>query len=59
MDADGTKDGYDIDLNAMVSASLIIPVIASGGAGKFEHMAEVLHKGKADALLAASIFHFG
>ena len=59
MDADGTKDGYDIDLNARVSESLNIPVIASGGAGKLEHMAEVLHKGKADAVLAASIFHFG
>ena len=59
MDADGTKDGYDIDLNAMVSESLNIPVIASGGAGKLEHMAEVLDKGKADAVLAASIFHFG
>ena len=58
MDADGTKDGYDIELNARVSESLNIPVIASGGAGKLEHMAEVLHKGKADAVLAASIFHF-
>ena len=59
MDADGTKDGYDIELNARVSESLNIPVIASGGAGKLEHMAEVLDKGKADAVLAASIFHFG
>ena len=59
MDADGTKDGYDIELNAKVSESLNIPVIASGGAGKLEHMAEVLDKGKADAVLAASIFHFG
>ena len=59
MDADGTKDGYDIELNAKVSQSLNIPVIASGGAGKLEHMAEVLNKGKADAVLAASIFHFG
>ena len=59
MDADGTKDGFDIELNAKVSQSLNIPVIASGGAGKLEHMAEVLIKGKADAVLAASIFHFG
>lgn len=59
MDADGTKDGYDIELNARVSDSIGIPVIASGGAGKLEHMAEVLDKGKADAVLAASIFHFG
>ena len=59
MDADGTKDGYDIELNAQVSQTLNIPVIASGGAGKLEHMAEVLDRGKADAVLAASIFHFG
>ena len=59
MDADGTKDDYDIELNAQVSQSLNIPVIASGGAGKLEHMADVLDRGKADAVLAASIFHFG
>jgi cyclase len=59
MDADGTKDGYDIELNAQVSQALSIPVIASGGAGKLEHMADVLDRGKADAVLAASIFHFG
>lgn len=59
MDADGTKDGYDVELNAKVSESLNIPVIASGGAGNLEHMAEVLDHGKADAVLAASIFHFG
>ena len=59
MDADGTKDGYDIELNARVSETLGIPVIASGGAGKLEHMAEVLDRGRADAVLAASIFHFG
>ena len=59
MDSDGTKDGYDISLNARVSGAINIPVIASGGAGKLEHMAEVLKKGKADAVLAASIFHFG
>ena len=46
MDADGTKDGYDLNLNAAVSEAVNIPVIASGGAGKLEHMAEVLKKGK-------------
>lgn len=59
MDADGTKSGYDIELNAMISKAVNIPVIASGGAGNVEHMIEVLDKGKADAVLAASIFHFG
>ncbi len=59
MDADGTKDGYDIELTARVSESLNIPVIASGGAGKLEHMVHVLDEGRADAVLAASIFHFG
>lgn len=59
MDADGTKDGYDIELTAAVSEATGIPVIASGGAGELTHLAEVLDKGKADAVLAASIFHFG
>jgi imidazole glycerol-phosphate synthase subunit HisF len=59
MDADGTKDGYDIELTAAVSEAVGIPVIASGGAGNLQHMVEVLEKGKADAVLAASIFHFG
>ncbi len=59
MDADGTKDGYDIELTAAVSAAVRVPVIASGGAGKLEHLAEVLTRGGADAVLAASIFHFG
>jgi cyclase len=59
MDADGTKDGYDIKLTAAVSSAVQIPVIASGGAGALRHMAEVLKQGKADAVLAASIFHFG
>ncbi len=59
MDADGTKDGYDIDLTSTVSGAIGIPVIASGGAGKLEHLADVLTRGKADAVLAASIFHFG
>jgi len=59
MDADGTKDGYDIELTRAVSEAVSIPVIASGGAGKLEHMVDVLNDGKADAVLAASIFHFG
>ncbi len=59
MDADGTKAGYDIALTAAISAAVPIPVIASGGAGNLDHMVEVLDQGKADAVLAASIFHFG
>ena len=59
MDADGTKAGYDIALTRAVSEAVTIPVIASGGAGNMEHMAHVLREGKADAVLAASIFHFG
>jgi cyclase len=59
MDADGTKAGYDIALNKTVSEAVTIPVIASGGAGSLDHMVDVLLDGKADAVLAASIFHFG
>ena len=59
MDADGTCGGYDLELTAAVSAAVDIPVIASGGAGELEHSAEVLDRGHADAVLAASIFHFG
>jgi len=59
MDADGTKQGYDIDLTRLVSESVNIPVIASGGAGKLEHFYEVFTDGRADAALAASIFHYG
>jgi cyclase len=59
MDADGTKDGYDLELTAAVSNAVGIPVIASGGAGTLEHLESVLREGKADAVLAASIFHFG
>ena len=58
MDMDGTKNGYDIELTEMFSENLGIPIIASGGAGNLEHLYEVLTKGKADAALAASIFHF-
>ncbi len=59
MDADGTKAGYDIALYQAVNAAVNIPVIASGGAGSVEHMVDVLEAGRADAVLAASIFHFG
>lgn len=58
MDRDGTKDGYDIDLTRAVSESVGIPVIASGGVGTLEHLYEGLVLGKADAVLAASIFHY-
>lgn len=58
MDCDGTKDGYDIELTRAVSGSVNIPVIASGGAGNLEHLYQALAEGKADAVLAASIFHF-
>ncbi len=59
MDADGTKAGYDIALTRAVSCAVTVPVIASGGAGTLEHLAEALDDGRADAVLAASIFHFG
>lgn len=59
MDADGTCGGYDIGLTSAVSGAVSIPVIASGGAGELSHLADVLDEGKADAVLAASIFHFG
>ncbi|MCA1927656.1 MAG: imidazole glycerol phosphate synthase subunit HisF [Calditerrivibrio sp.] len=59
MDRDGTKDGYDIELTAAVAETVKIPVIASGGVGSKEHILEGLTRGKADAALAASIFHFG
>ena len=58
MDRDGTKDGYDLPLNQTMSEMMDIPIIASGGGGNPEHIHEVLTKGKADAALAASIFHF-
>lgn len=58
MDCDGTKDGYDIELTRLISEQVSIPVIASGGAGSMEHFYEVLTEGKADAALAASLFHY-
>jgi imidazole glycerol-phosphate synthase subunit HisF len=59
MDKDGTKDGYDLELTRKVSEAVSIPVIASGGVGNLEHIVDGLTKGKADAALAASIFHYG
>ena len=59
MDADGTRDGYDLEITAAVSEAVSIPVVASGGAGCPEHLADAITIGKADAALAASIFHFG
>ncbi len=59
IDADGTKKGFDLEITRRVSESVGVPVVASGGAGTLEHMAEVLLAGRADAVLAASIFHFG
>lgn len=58
MDADGHKEGYDIELTRAVSEAVNVPVIASGGAGRMEHLYHALEEGKADAVLAASIFHF-
>ena len=59
MDADGTKNGYDLGLTRAVSEAVGVPVIASGGAGNLQHLVEAVTDGKADAVLAASIFHFG
>lgn len=58
MDCDGTKNGYDIELTRTISENVSIPVIASGGAGALEHFYDAFHDGKADAALAASLFHF-
>jgi cyclase len=59
IDADGTRAGFDLVITRRISESVGVPVVASGGAGSLEHMAAVLLDGKADAVLAASIFHFG
>ena len=59
MNADGTKDGFAVELTGEISAAVNVPVIASGGAGSFRHFAEVFERGRADAALAASVFHFG
>jgi cyclase len=59
MDRDGTRDGFDLPLTRAVAEAVGVPVIASGGVGKLEHMAEGVLEGRADAVLAASVFHFG
>jgi cyclase len=59
MDRDGTKDGYDLELLAAVNAAITVPLIASGGAGTLDHFSEAVLTGGADAVLAASLFHFG
>jgi cyclase len=59
MDADGTKDGYDLEITAAVTRAVSVPVVASGGAGRPEHLADAILLGGADAALAASIFHYG
>ena len=58
MDCDGTKAGYDIELTRIIAENVSIPVIASGGAGTMEHFYDALTAGKADAVLAASLFHY-
>ena len=58
-DADGTREGYDLEMTRAVAEAVKIPVIASGGAGTLEHLYEAVAIGKASAVLAASIFHFG
>ena len=59
MDQDGVKSGYDLGVTRAISEALCIPVIASGGVGNLQHLADGILEGKADAVLAASIFHFG
>ncbi len=59
MDRDGTKDGFDTELTQAIAAVVQIPLIASGGAGSMQHFVDVFGEGRADAALAASIFHFG
>ena len=59
MDRDGTKSGFDIELTRAVAEAVPIPVIASGGVGTLEHLADGIERGRADAVLAASVFHYG
>jgi cyclase len=59
MDRDGTEDGYELELTRAVADAVDVPVIASGGAGELEHLVEAIDKGGADAVLCASIFHYG
>ncbi|MGZ5594464.1 MAG: HisA/HisF-related TIM barrel protein, partial [Usitatibacter sp.] len=58
-DRDGTKSGFDLELTRAVSEAVTVPVIASGGVGTLEHLAQGIEQGRADAVLAASVFHFG
>jgi cyclase len=59
MDRDGTNDGYDLELTRAVADAVSVPVIASGGAGELDHLVEAVREGHADAVLCASIFHYG
>ena len=59
MDRDGTEDGYELELTRAVSEAVDVPVIASGGAGTLDHLVEAVRRGGADAVLCASIFHYG
>ena len=59
MDADGSQDGFDLEITNRISSSVQIPVIASGGGGTLDHFVDAVTKGKADAVLAASVFHYG
>ncbi len=59
MDRDGTKNGFDLDVTSAISEAVHVPIIASGGVGNLQHLADGVTKGKADAVLAASIFHHG
>ena len=59
MDRDGTTDGYDLELTRAIADAVAVPVIASGGAGELEHLVEAIAEGGADAVLCASIFHYG
>ena len=59
MDRDGTEDGYELDLTRRAAEAVDVPVIASGGAGKLDHLVEAVERGRADAVLCASIFHYG
>jgi cyclase len=59
MDRDGTRQGFDLELTSAFSAALSIPIVASGGVGNLQHLADGVLKGHADAVLAASIFHYG
>jgi cyclase len=59
MDRDGTKDGYELELTRAIADAVDVPLIASGGAGQLEHLSEAISEGRADAVLCASIFHYG